>query len=639
MTSPCAASTTRASPSRWRSCRILVSSRAWAFLASWYSAFSLRSPNPRAVLISSAIARRAGPSSSAISARSAARPSAVIWFSIARNLSIPIRYNAAMDTDAIVIGAGLAGLVATAELADAGRRVILIDQEPEGSLGGQAFWSLGGLMFVDTPEQRRLRIKDSRELAWQDWLGTAGFDRPDDEWPRRWAQAYVDFASGEKRAWLSDLGVKWVPNVGWAERGGYGAIGHGNSVPRFHLTWGTGPGLLEPFVARARAAGLRFRHRVDALSVTAGAVDGVSGTILAPDDAVRGAPSTREAVGTFELRAPAVIVTSGGIGGNHELVRRNWPERLGKPPRHMVSGVPAHVDGRMIQITQKAGANVINPDRMWHYTEGIQNWDPIWPMHGIRILPGPSSLWLDATGNRLPVPLFPGFDTLGTLEHIVGTGNEHTWFILTQKIIEKEFALSGSEQNPDITEKSVRRLIETRVASGAPAPVEAFKEHGADFVVERDLRALVEGMNGLTDQPLLDFARVEAEVIARDREMDNPFTKDLQVTAIHGARRYLADRLTRVAAPHKLLDPDAGPLIGVKLHILTRKTLGGLHTDLDARVLGKDGEPVPGLYAAGEVAGFGGGGVHGYRALEGTFLGGCLFSGRTAGRAAAAALR
>jgi uncharacterized protein len=275
---------------------------------------------------------------------------------------------------------------------------------------------------------------------------------------------------------------------------------------------------------------------------------------------------------------------------------------------------------------------------MWHYVEGIRNWDPIWPMHGIRILPGPSSLWLDATGKRLPVPLFPGFDTLGTLEYIQRTGHGHTWFVLTQKIIEREFALSGSEQNPDVTNRDVRELLSSRLGKGAPPPVEAFKCHGADFVVERDLRALVDGMNRLTDEPLLNPDEVEREVVARDREMDNPYAKDLQVVAIHGARRYLPDRITRVAAPHKLLDPDAGPLIGVRLSILTRKTLGGLETDLDGRVLGSDGEPAPGLYAAGEVAGFGGGGVHGYRALEGTFLGGCLFSGRIAGRAVAAAL-
>ena len=552
--------------------------------------------------------------------------------------------NGPSEADVIVVGAGLAGLVATAELADAGRKVILLDQEPEASFGGQAFWSFGGLFFVDSPEQRRMGIKDSQELAWQDWLGTAGFDRPEDEWPRRWAEAYVDFATNEKRSWLTGQGLSFLPNVGWAERGGYGAIGHGNSVPRFHVTWGTGPGVIRPFVERVRAAQrdgkveILFRHKVDRVDRSGGAVSGVSGEILEPSSVARGEPSTREASGKFEARAHAVLVTSGGIGANHELVRRNWPSWLGEAPKEMITGVPAHVDGRMIEIAQNAGANVINPDRMWHYVEGIQNWDPIWPKHGIRILPGPSPLWLDATGKRLPVPLYPGFDTLGTLAHIMRTGHEHTWFVLTQKIIEKEFALSGSEQNPDITGRDLRKVLTSRLGGGAPAPVEAFKRHGADFVVERDLRALIEGMNRLTDEPLLDPARIEEEIVARDREMDNPFSKDLQLTAIRGARRYLPDRVTRIAAPHKLLDPDAGPLIAVKLHILTRKTLGGLQTDLDGRVLGSDGEPVAGLYAAGEVAGFGGGGMHGYRALEGTFLGGCLFSGRTAGRAVAAAL-
>ncbi|MTV26695.1 FAD-binding dehydrogenase [Nitriliruptoraceae bacterium ZYF776] len=549
----------------------------------------------------------------------------------------------ALDTDVIVVGGGLAGLVATAELADAGRRVIVVDQEPEASLGGQAFWSFGGLFFVDSPEQRRMRVKDSYELALQDWMGTAGFDRDEDHWPRRWAEAYVDFAAGEKRAWLHAQGMRWFPIVGWAERGGYTANGHGNSVPRFHVTWGTGPGVIEPFVRRVREAEarglveLRFRHRVDDLTVTAGNVDGVRGRLLEPSDVARGVQSSRTEVGDFELHADAVIVTSGGIGGNHDLVRRNWPQRLGPAPQHLLSGVPHHVDGRMLEITERTGARVINPDRMWHYTEGIRNWDPIWPMHGIRILPGPSSLWLDATGQRLPVPLFPGFDTLGTLEHITRTGHEHTWFVLTQRIIEKEFALSGSEQNPDLTNKDPKLLLQ-RLGSGAPGPVEAFKEHGADFVVEDNLEALVRGMNTLTDEPLLDFDQVRREVVARDREVGNTFTKDLQLAAVRNARTYLGDKLIRVAPPHRLLDPKAGPLIGVKLHLLTRKSLGGLETDLDGRVLRTDGQPLPGVYAAGEVAGFGGGGMHGYRSLEGTFLGGCLFSGRTAGRAAAAAL-
>ncbi|GAA0270036.1 FAD-binding dehydrogenase [Cryptosporangium japonicum] len=547
-----------------------------------------------------------------------------------------------MDADVIVVGSGLAGLVAAAELADAGTSVILLDQEPEASFGGQAFWSFGGLFLVNSPEQRRMGIRDSRDLAWQDWLGTAGFDRDDeDTWARRWAEAYVDFAAGEKRAWLRSQGIGLFPLVNWAERGGYDATGHGNSVPRFHITWGTGPGVIAPFVRRVRAAGnveLRFRHRVDLLLTDNGAVTGVSGSILAPDDARRGAPSSREVVGDFALRAQAVIVTSGGIGGNHDLVRANWPARLGEPPRSLLTGVPAHVDGRMLGITESAGGRVVNRDRMWHYTEGITNWDPVWPGHGIRILPGPSSLWFDATGKRLPVPLFPGFDTLGTLEHITKTGHDHTWFVLTQKIIEKEFALSGSEQNPDLTGKDVRLLLQ-RVRPGAPGPVEAFKKHGVDFVVADNLPELVAGMNKLTETALLDPVEIERQVTARDREMANPYTKDLQITALRGARAYRGDRLIRVAPPHRFLDPSAGPLIAVKLHILTRKTLGGLQTDLSSRVLGADGEPVPGLYAAGEVAGFGGGGMHGYRALEGTFLGGCLFSGRTAGRAAATAVR
>ncbi|MCY0925200.1 FAD-binding dehydrogenase [Streptomyces sp. H27-H1] len=547
------------------------------------------------------------------------------------------------DADVIVIGAGLAGLVATAELVDAGRRVILLDQEPEQSLGGQAHWSFGGLFFVDSPEQRRMRIKDTRELALQDWAGTAGFDREEDAWPRRWAEAYVDFAADEKRPWLHAQGVRFFPVVGWAERGGYDANGHGNSVPRFHITWGTGPGLVEPFERRVRAGvarglvQLRFRHRVTGLTRTAGTLDTVTGEVLSPSDAVRGTASGREATGEFSLRAQAVIVTSGGIGGNHDLVRAQWPARLAAPPARMLSGVPAHVDGLMLGIAEGAGASHINKDRMWHYTEGIENWNPIWSKHGIRILPGPSSLWLDATGKRLPVPLFPGFDTLGTLDHIMKTGHDHTWFVLNQRIIGKEFGLSGSEQNPDLTGKSVRGVID-RARQAVPGPVKAFMDNGADFVVEKDLSALVRGMNAITKDGLLDEETVRREIVARDREIANPFTKDLQVTAIHGARKYLGDKLIRTAAPHRILDPAAGPLIAVRLSILTRKSLGGLETDLSSRVLTATGEPLPGLYAAGEAAGFGGGGVHGYRALEGTFLGGCIFSGRAAGRAAAAAV-
>lgn len=547
-------------------------------------------------------------------------------------------------TDVLVIGWGLAGLVAATEAVAAGKRVTIIDQEPRTNLGGQAWWSFGGLFFVDSPEQRRLGVRDSFELARQDWFGTAGFDRDDDLWPRRWAEAYLQFAHREKRAWLREKGVGFFPIVGWAERGGRTATGPGNSVPRFHVTWGTGPGVVAPFQAALEAAEadgrvtILPRHRVTALTVENGAVTGARGDILAPSGAARGVATSRDVVDEFEVGAGATVVASGGIGGNHELVRRWWPERLGTPPASMVAGVPAYVDGSLQPISAAAGARLINGDRMWHYVEGIQNWDPVWPGHGIRILPGPSSVWLDATGARLPVPLFPGFDTLGTLTHLRATGYDHSWFVLSQRIIEKEFTLSGSEQNPDLTGKDVRLLASSRLGKGAAGPVQAFMDHGADFVVRDKLDDLIAGMQALPGGDVLDGERVRFELEARDREIANDFTKDAQIAMLRSARAFRGDRIIRTATPHRILSRDAGPLIAVKLHVLTRKSLGGIETDLSARALGADGAPVPGLYAAGEASGFGGGGMHGYRALEGTFLGGCLFSGRVAGRAAVAAL-
>lgn len=546
-----------------------------------------------------------------------------------------------LSADVLVIGWGLAGLVAAAEAVDAGRRVIVLDQEPRTNLGGQAWWSFGGLFLVDSPEQRRMGIRDSLELAAQDWLGTAEFDRPEDAWARRWADEYLQFAAGEKRAWLRERGVRFFPVVGWAERGGYGATGPGNSVPRFHITWGTGPGIVAPFAARVEQAErdgrltVLARHRVRELTTTDGAVTGARGDILASTGEERGVASSRDVVGDFEVRASAVIVASGGIGGNHDLVRSAWPDRLGAPPSHMLSGVPAYVDGSMMPVTAAAGARLINGDRMWHYVEGIRNWDPVWPSHGIRILPGPSSLWFDATGARLPVPLFPGFDTLGTLEHLRRTGHDHSWFVTSRQIVEKEFALSGSEQNPDLTGKDVRLLLASRLAKGPTGPVQSFLDEGADFIVENDLDTLLDRMKRHPGGEPLDIERVRREIVARDREIENDFTKDAQIGMLRSMRGYRGDRLIRTAAPHRLQDPAAGPLVAVQLHVLTRKSLGGIQTDLDGRALDASGAPIDGLFAAGEASGFGGGGVHGYRALEGTFLGGCLFSGRQVGRAVA----
>jgi predicted oxidoreductase len=547
----------------------------------------------------------------------------------------------AMDADVIVVGGGLSGLVAAHELLSKGLRVMLVEQEPDQSLGGQAFWSLGGLFMVDTPLQRRMGIRDSYDLALQDWMGTAGFDRKEDEWPRKWAEAYIAFAAGEKFPWLKGLGIRFFPIVGWAERGNGVASGRGNSVPRFHVTWGTGPGVLQPFLASIDAAAkkgsaiLRFRHQVDELIVTGGTVTGVRGSLLEPSVIQRGQRSSRKMVSEFSYNSQAVIVASGGIGANMDLVRANWPKRLGLPPENLLCGVPEHVDGRMLGITQRIGGSVINGDRMWHYTEGVTNWDPIWKDHGIRILPGPSSLWFDAKGKRLPAPFFPGFDTLGTLEYLRRTGYDHSWFILNQKVIRKEFALSGSEQNPDLTGRDWRSLLGRMIGKSAPGPVEAFKQHGVDFVVRNNLRDLVDGMNALTGMSMLQYDTLLEEITARDRETENNFGKDLQVGVIRTARKYMGDRLTRAVPVHKILDPSAGPLIAVRLHILTRKSLGGLETNLDGQVLDANAVPIPGLFAVGEAAGFGGGGMHGYSSLEGTFLGGCLFTGRTVGRALA----
>ncbi|KMQ61623.1 FAD-binding dehydrogenase [Chryseobacterium angstadtii] len=540
--------------------------------------------------------------------------------------------------DAIIVGTGLAGLTAAMEITNKGKKVLLLDQETEQNIGGQAFWSFGGLFLINSPQQRRMGIKDSYELALQDWTGTAGFDRAEDDWPRKWAEAYLKFAAHEKYNYISKLGIKLMFMVGWAERGDGSATGHGNSVPRFHVSWGTGTGVVKPFVEKAYQAQekgllqMKFRHRVTELISEHGKIKGLKGDILENDNQERGAATNRNIISQFEYHAPHIIIASGGIGANHELVRKNWPERLGKAPENMVCGVPAYVDGKMIGIAENSGAHIINPDRMWHYTEGIENWNPIWPKHGIRILPGPSSLWFDATGNRLPAPFLPGFDTLGTLKYIQDTGFSYSWFILTQKIIKKEFALSGSEQNPDITNKDYALFLKRIFGKKAPGPVEAFKEHGKDFIVSDNLKDLVERMNQLSGDHLLNYEKIKTQIEARDRELDNKYSKDTQVNYIRNTRNYLGDKLGRVATPHKILDPQNGPLIAVRLNILTRKTLGGIKTNLNGQVLREDDTVIEGLYAAGEAAGFGGGGMHGYRALEGTFLGGCIFSGMKAGQ-------
>lgn len=546
------------------------------------------------------------------------------------------------DTDVIVIGAGLAGLVAATELTRRGQRVIVLDAEPAASLGGQAFWSFGGLFLVNSPEQRRLGLRDSAELAFSDWLGSAEFapgaDRGQgpDAAGYAWAEKFVEFAAGPMRQWLHEMGVRWFPLVQWAERGGYLAGGHGNTLPRFHVTWGTGPGVLAPFLRAARFARseglleIRFRHRARELVVTDGAVTGVRADVLAPTTARRGEPTSREVTDQVELAAGAVVIATGGIGANHDLVRSSWPEAAGTLPAQLLSGVPDSTDGSGLALATGAGAAVVHADRMWHYPEGIPMPEGIWSRHGVRILPGPSSLWLDSKGQRLPAPLFPGFDALGALEHLTAGGHTHSWFVLNKAIMETEFALSGSDQNPDLTGKDLR-LLAQRVLPGAVGPVATFAELSPEFVWADSPAELAAGMNALTGSQDIDAADLAHVVALRDAQMASGLGKDPQVAAIHHARGYVVDKRMRVAPPRPLTTPKDGPLLAVRLQVLTRKTLGGVHTDTSGRVLAPDGSVIDGLYAAGEAAGFGGGGVHGRRALEGTFLAGCLFSGRVVG--------
>ncbi|MDN5762876.1 MAG: FAD-binding dehydrogenase, partial [Microlunatus sp.] len=483
-----------------------------------------------------------------------------------------------MDADVIVVGAGLSGLVATHELAAAGRSVILVDGEPPQSLGGQAYWSFGGLFLVGSPEQRRLRIHDSVDLALADWWGSAAFDRAEDYWPRQWAEAYVHFAAGEKRRWLHELGVRWFPLVQWAERGGYTVPGHGNSVPRFHVTWGTGPGIVAPFtqsVLGSPRVRLRHRHRAAGIELGHGGVR-VHGQVLEASDVPRGVASPKTAVNEFSFAASAVVVASGGIGANFDLVRQHWPRQYGDPPRTMIAGVPDYVDGSMLAATSAVGGRVINPDRMWHYPEGVLNHTPLWSHHGIRILPGPSSLWLDATGRRLPAPLFPGFDALGALRHITASGYDYSWFVLDAETIAKELALSGSEQNGDLTGKDLR-LLAGRLRPGPTPELQKFLDHGVDFLTAPTTEELAAKMNQLTGSQLIDAGSLRETIEARDAQVRSGLGKDPQVIATAAARRFLVDKLMRVAPPHSYLDPDhpgegragrGGPLVAVRLHVL-----------------------------------------------------------------------
>jgi predicted oxidoreductase len=525
------------------------------------------------------------------------------------------------SVEVVVVGAGIAGLVVTLELLeqlDVSRRILLLDRCQADEVGGLAREAFGGMFMVDTNEQRRSGIKDSVELALEDWRRVAEFT-PEDHWPQRWAEEYVSRARDEVGGWLKRYGVRFFPVVNWAERGVYG---DGNSVPRFHLTWGTGKALvdatwraIEKHPTRNRLEA-RFQTRVTAL-LTEG--ETVTGCRIEPDS---------------EIRAEQVVVTAGGIGGNLELVRREWPSELGDPPQEILMGSHYYADGAMHEEVKRVGGNVTHISRMWNYADAVRHPKPRRPRHGLKLIPPRSGLVLDPTGKRYgPIPLIPTFDAYYALERMLEDPRGYYWMICNWKIARRELDVSGAEHNPQIREKRLIRFL-LSVLLGKPTLVRYFIDHCPDFVTARSLPELAEKMQGVTGDGALEAKRMEAEVMRYDATIDRgkPLFNDDQLRRIQSLRNWRGDRL-RTAAFQRIVDPKAMPLIAIRMTVMARKSLGGIQTDLDSRVLRPDGEPIAGLYAAGEAAGFGGGGMHGKRSLEGTFLGGCVFSGRQAARA------
>ena len=527
--------------------------------------------------------------------------------------------------DVVVIGAGIAGLVVTLELLeqlDPGRRIILLDRCAPAEVGGLAREAFGGMFMVDTPEQRRSGIEDSVDLALEDWKRVAEFEDAD-FWPRRWAEEYVARARDEVGGWLRRYGVRFFPVVNWAERGVYG---DGNSVPRFHLTWGTGKALVDavwgaierhPTTNRLE---VRFQTRVTELLIDGDRVTGCR---------VESGP---------DIDAAQVVITAGGIGGNLDLIRREWPAELGRPPAEILMGSHYYADGAMHEEVKRIGGNVTHISRMWNYADAVRHPKPRRPGHGLKLIPPRSGLVLDPTGKRYgPIPLIPTFDAHYALKRMLEDPRGYYWMICNWKIARRELDVSGSEHNPQIREKHLVRFL-LSVLLGKPTLVRYFVDHCPDFVTARSLPELAQRMQEVTGDNALDAQQMEREVGRYDATIDRgrPLFNDDQLRRIDQLRHWRGDRL-RTSAFQKIVDPKAMPLIAIRMTVMSRKSLGGIQTDLESRVLRPDGEPIPNLYAAGEVAGFGGGGMHGKRSLEGTFLGGCVFSGRIAARAVASA--
>ena len=536
-----------------------------------------------------------------------------------------------IQCDAAIAGGGVAGISAALELLEHGQRVCLLDRDTADRFGGLARWSFGGIFFVDTPLQRFVGAQDSPALALEDWTSFAEFG-PDDTWPRRWAKQYVHRCTPDVYRWLRDRGVRFLPMVQWVERGLYQP---GNSVPRFHIVWGTGQGLIETLIGHLQAhptanrLDLRFRHRVDDLVTTNGRVTGVRGV-----DEHTNTP--------FEVQADHVVIATGGICGDVNRLKRHWYPAWGDPPDTILNGSHRYADGTMHDAAEAIGANVTHMDKQWLYAAGVHHPDPEdKPYDALSLVPPKSALWVNARGERIgPMPLITGYDTRFLVEQIVRQEKAYSWQILNYAIAKKELAVSGSEFNDAIRDKQPIRFVQ-RILRGSPGLVDTLIDTCPDFVAADSLEALAAKMNALTGTGDVDLMTLREAVTRYDRQIERgpTFHNDEQLRRIAHLRRYRGDRL-RTCKFQAIRDPKAGPLIAIRAFILSRKTLGGLQTDLDGRVLPPpdahgEQDPIPGLYAIGEAAGFGGGGVHGLRSLEGTFLGTRLLGGRLAAQAIA----
>jgi uncharacterized protein len=528
------------------------------------------------------------------------------------------------SADVVIAGAGIAGIAAAIEALERGRRVILVDRDVEESIGGQARDAFGGLWFAGTPLQRRRGIRDSVELGFADWLAF-GELLPAHAWPRAWARAYVERCVPDVHDWLSAFGVRFMPMPMWPERG---LFAPGNSVPRFHLVWGTGRALAEGLVLRLRdhprreRLSLRFGHRVDALVTQAGRVCGLRGVVEPGGQA-------------FEIQSETVVIAAGGINGDIERVRRHWHTDWGDAPPVILNGSHRFADGRLHDAAAAAGANVTHLDWQWNYAAGIRHWRPRKPGHGLSLIPPKSALWLNSRGRRIgPMPLVPGFDTHELVARICREPGGYSWQLLNRKIALKELAVSGAEYNPSIRDRRRLRLAR-ELLFGNRWLYDELTRNSEDIVQADTLPELVERMNALTGDGEVDLAAVEAAVLPFDAAIrrGRRFHGDEQLRRIATLRRWPGDRM-RTCAFQPILDRRAGPLMAIREYVISRKSMGGIQTDLECRVLGSNGQAIEGLFAAGEAAGFGGGGMNGKRGLEGTFLGGCIFSGRRAGQAA-----